>query len=121
MDRHKNLLRSFRAALRGFWQVLRLEPTFKWMVLAGLMVLAGIIYFSPTRTEDIALLTMIFAVLGLELVNSVLERFLDFIQPHHDERVQAIKDVMAAIVLLVSAGAAVIGLMIFLPYLRDFL
>lgn len=117
----KDLTRSFRAATRGFWQVLTYEPAFRWMVFAAILVVAGIIFFRTSRSESIALLTMIFAVLGLELINSVFERFLDFLRPEHDERVRIIKDVMAAIVLLVSLGAVVIGLIIFWPYIKNFL
>lgn len=116
----KDIIRSFRAATRGFWQVLTNEPAFKWMVFAAVLVVAGMIFFRTSRAENIALLTMIFAVLGLELINSVFERFLDFLKPSHDERVRIIKDVMAAIVLLVSLGAVVIGLIIFWPYIKNF-
>jgi len=117
----KSLARSFVTAGRGFWRVLRHEPAFKWMLAAALLVAAGIAYFPTKRSENIALLTMIFAVLGLELINSALERVLDFLQPYQDERVRTIKDILAAIVLLAALGAAIIGFFIFWPYLRPFL
>jgi diacylglycerol kinase len=113
----KNLIRSFQTAFRGLWWALREEPAFKYMIAAALVVFAGIVYFPTKRSENIALITMIFAVLGLELINSVLERFLDFLQPQYDERVRTIKDIMAAIVLLTSIGAALIGTLIFWPYI----
>lgn len=91
------------------------------MILAALAVFAGIIYFPTSRAENIALLTMMFAVLGLELVNSALERFLDFLKPEYDERVRAIKDVMAAIVFLAVFGAAIVGFLIFWPHVRPFI
>lgn len=113
----KSLPRSLLVALRGFWQVLRHEPAFKWMLAAAIVVVIGIVYFPTSRTENIALLTMVFAVLGLELINTVLERFLDFLRPDYDERVRIIKDLLAAIVLLVTIGAGVIGFFIFWPHL----
>jgi len=61
-------------------------------------------------------LVMVFTVLILELINSVMERFLDFLQPHEDPRVKKIKDLLSAIVLFVSLGATVIGLLIFWPH-----
>lgn len=117
----KSLARSFLTASRGFKRVLVNEPAFKYMLAAALAVLAGIAYFPTKRSENIALLTMIFAVLGLELINSALERFLDFLQPEYDERVRAIKDILAAIVLLTALGAGVIGLAIFWPYIQSVL
>jgi diacylglycerol kinase len=113
------LRRSFKAAFRGFWEVLIFESVFKYMLAVALLVVAGLVYFPTTRMENITLLTMVFAVLGLELINSVIERFLDFLQPQQDERVRIIKDLMSAIVLLVSIGAAVIGFLIFWPHLRS--
>jgi diacylglycerol kinase len=113
----KNLIRSFQTAFRGLWWALSEEPAFKYMIAAALVVFAGIVYFPTKRSENIALITMIFAVLGLELINSVLERFLDFLQPQYDEQVRTIKDIMAAIVLLTSIGAALIGILIFWPYI----
>ncbi|MBZ1345467.1 MAG: diacylglycerol kinase, partial [Candidatus Nealsonbacteria bacterium] len=78
-------------------------------------------YFPTSRTEKAVLLTMIFAVLGLELINSVFERFLNFLQPESDERVRKIKDVMSAIVLLAILGSIMIGLIVFLPHFLGFL
>ncbi len=88
------------------------------MVGAALAVVAGMLFLDTSRQENVALLTMIFAVLALELMNTAIERFLDFLNPEHDERVKAIKDTLSAIVLVVASGAAVIGAIIFLPHLR---
>lgn len=118
MNKKMKLAPSFHAAFRGFWHVLRHESSFKYMCAAAIAVIAGMIVFGASRQENVALLTMIFAVLALELMNTAFERFLDFLNPGHDERIRAIKDVLAAIVLVVSCGAAVIGIIIFLPYLQ---
>ena len=112
----KGLQDSFKAAFRGFWRTLVFERTFKIMMSAAVLVTGAMFYLPTSRLEKIGLLTMIFAVLGLELVNSTIEKFLDFIKPEPSEKVRVIKDLMAAIVLLASLGAAVIGLIVFLPY-----
>lgn len=116
----KNLKRSFKTAFKGFHQVLIQEPAFKYMLAAAFLVIIFMFYFPTSRAEKAVLLTMIFTVLGLELINSVFERFLDFLRPEKDERVRKIKDVMSAIVLLSSLGAALIGLVVLLPYLKIF-
>jgi len=87
------------------------------MLVIAILVIAAIFYFPTSRIEKVALLIMIFSVLVLELINSVIERLLDFIQPLPNDQVKIIKDLTAAIVLIVSVGAAIIGLVIFLPYL----
>ncbi|MBZ1348715.1 MAG: diacylglycerol kinase [Candidatus Liptonbacteria bacterium] len=112
----KNLINSFRCAISGFWEVLIHEPSFRYMVVIAVFVLIAMFIFPTSRMEKVAVLTMIFAVLCLELINSVFERFLDFLQPEYDERVRIIKDAMSAIVLVVSLGAAIIGIIVFLPH-----
>jgi len=118
---HKNIFLSLRIAWRGIWETLAAEPAFKYMLAIALLVILAMLYFPTSRTEKAVLLVMIFSVLGLELINSVMERFLDFLQPDHDPRVKIIKDLLAAFVLLVSSGAAVIGILVFWPYLKPIL
>ncbi len=113
------MIAAFRAATNGFWHVLRHESSFKYMCGAAVAVLAGMLILGTSRQENVALLTMIFAVLALELMNTAFERFLDFLNPEHDERIKKIKDVLAAIVLVVSCGAAIIGAIIFFPHLKS--
>jgi diacylglycerol kinase len=117
---NKNIFGSFKNAWRGIWTVLIHEPGFKYMLLAALVVVFLMIYFPTSRTEKAVLLAMIFSVLTLELINSVMERFLDFLQPNDDARVRKIKDLMAALVLIVSLGALTIGILVFWPHFRQF-
>ena len=113
----KNILLSFRTAWQGMKMVLVQEPSFKYMLLLAAITIGAMFYFPTSQTEKAVLLAMIFSVLILELINSAMERFLDFLQPAEDIRVKKIKDLLASIVLLVSLGAAIIGFLVFLPYI----
>src|SRR3989344_3684482 len=108
--------RSLRAAWNGFKDVMVHEYTFRKMTVAAILVIILMFYFPTTRNEKAILLIMVFAVLTLELINSVIERIMDFIHMEHHEKVGEIKDLMAAIVLTVSVAAASVGLVIFWPY-----
>ena len=44
---------------------------------------------------------------------------MDVVTIEHDDRIRVIKDLMAAIVLLASLGSAVVGFLIFYPYVLD--
>lgn len=116
--RRKNIFLSGRNAWKGFWTVLMQEPAFKYMVLASLLVVLAMLYFPTSRTEKAVLLVMVFSVLGLEMINSIMERFLDFLQPNHDPRVKIIKDLLSGFVFLVVIGSAIIGLLIFWPHFK---
>lgn len=117
-QRKKNIFLSFQNAWRGVWMVLVQEPAFKYMAAVALLVVGAMLYFPTSRTEKAVLLVTIFSVLGLEMINSIMERFLDFLQPNHDPRVKKIKDLLSAFVLLTAFGSAVIGILIFWPHLK---
>ena len=68
--------------------------------------------------ERVALLLLITAVLVLELINSVFERISDGLKPRLHPMVKDIKDIMAGAVFLSSLVAAIIGILIFWPYLQ---
>jgi diacylglycerol kinase len=113
----KKLIGGFRAAWNGLKETIIFERSFKIMLFIGAFVAGAMFYFPTSRLEKVILLLVTFAVLILELINSTVERIMDFISPQHDERVRIIKDLMAAIVLLASGAAALVGTLIFLPYL----
>ncbi len=117
-QRKKNIFLSLQNAWRGLWKVLVKEPAFKYMVAAALLVVGAMLYFPTSRTEKAVLLVTIFSVLGLEMINSIMERFLDFLQPSYDPRVKIIKDLLSGFVFLVISGTVIIGILIFWPYLK---
>ncbi|HEY4496580.1 MAG TPA: diacylglycerol kinase family protein [Candidatus Paceibacterota bacterium] len=109
--------KSIKNALAGFKDAFTHENNFRFMVFIGGITLSLMFYFPTTITEKLIILIMIFSVLALELINSVIERIMDFIYQEHHKTIKEIKDVMAFIVLFVSLGAAIVGLIIFLPYI----
>ena len=112
----KRFSKSLIYAFNGLKDVLIRENNFKIMLIVAVATLFAMFYFPTEHLEKAILLVMIFVVLILELINTVIERIMDFIHSGHHEQVRNIKDLMAAIVLIVSIGAAVIGLFILSPY-----
>ena len=113
----KKLRKSLGHAADGLKETLIHERNFKIMMGAAFVIIGAMFYLPTSRADKAILATAIFAVLTLEMVNIVIERLLDFLHPAHHEQVRVIKDLMAAIVLIASFGAAVIGLMIFWPHI----
>ncbi|MEK7618986.1 MAG: diacylglycerol kinase family protein [Patescibacteria group bacterium] len=120
MVKTDKLTRSFRDAWQGLVLVFREEQNFRIHILAGVTaILVGVALGIPS-VHFLILIVAISAVLSAELLNSALERFLDVIKPRVSPYVQAIKDILAAIVLICSLGSIGVGLIIFLPPLADF-
>ncbi|OGY57487.1 MAG: hypothetical protein A3D47_02295 [Candidatus Colwellbacteria bacterium RIFCSPHIGHO2_02_FULL_43_15] len=115
----KNTNRGLRAAWAGLKETIVFERSFKTMLIISALVVAAMFYFPTSRLEKVVLLLATFSVLILELINSAVERIMDVVTIEHDDRIRVIKDLMAAIVLLASLGSAVVGFLIFYPYVLD--
>ena len=119
MNSFRKLFKSFRYATRGLEYVLKHEQNFQIEILGGIFVVI-LMYLFPTRSlEKIALFIVIFAVLVMELINTIFERVVDMLKPRVHPYAQLVKDVMAAAVLLSSIGAVIVGIIIFWPYFQD--
>ncbi len=110
-------LQSFVHAWRGLGLAAR-GRNFRVQMAVALLVLVAGVHFRVSPGQWTVLVLCIFAVLGLEAMNSALERLADRVSPARDPLIGQAKDLAAAAVLLASLGAALVGLMIFLPYLR---
>jgi len=76
--------------------------------------------FQVTAVEWMLLVFAITIVFIAEALNTAIELLCDFISPDYQELIKKTKDVAAGAVLIAAIGAAVTGLIIFLPYLRVF-
>jgi len=119
MDNFKKLFKSFKYAFRGLKYVTKNEQNFQLEILGGVFVII-LMYLFPTRSlEKIALFIVIFAVLVIELINTIFERVVDMLKPRMHPYAQLVKDIMAAAVLISSIGAVIVGIIIFYPYIKD--
>lgn len=113
----KKLRLSFKLASEGLKIAVLEEQTFKFQLIIGGLVFFFMFCFPLASVERIILVLTVVFILGLELINSQVERVLDFLCPDHDPRVKRIKDLSAAAVLIACLGSIFIGLLIFLPYI----
>ena len=119
--RPRAFVKSLRYAGQGLRYVIKQEQNFRLQLMIAGLVIVALVMFSVRAIEAIALILVIMFVLILEILNTVLEYFIDLLQPrlHHYSKV--IKDMMAAAVLLASCSAISIGILIFIPYIRELL
>lgn len=108
---------KFKYALRGIGKALREESTFRIMLVCFVLVLAAGLLLGVTMLEWAALLLCCSAVLCAEMINTAIERTVDIASPEKHPLAEKAKDIAAGAVLVMSLFAAVVGLMIFLPYL----
>ncbi|MFH1426842.1 MAG: diacylglycerol kinase family protein [Candidatus Kerfeldbacteria bacterium] len=110
------LRKSFYFAWRGVKYTFLNEQNFRLQLLAAIIVVICMAAFRIKQWEAVALILMVAFVLTAEILNTVLERFVDILQPRLHVYSEIIKDMMAALVLLSSISALLIGFIIFYPY-----
>ena len=121
MDNLQKLFQSFKNAFRGLKYVLKNEQNFQLEVLIAVFIIVLMFIFNIRDWQKVALFLVIFAVLVIELINTILERVVDILKPRVHPYAHLIKDIMAAAVLIASIGAIVIGIIIFYPYIKELL
>lgn len=86
---------------------------------ACLVILASIILHVTTFEKSI-LGVMILLVFSAEMINTALEQMTDLIKKEHNAEAKIAKDVAAGMVLLISIGSVIVGILIFLPYIEQY-
>ena len=114
-----SIFRSFSHAARGFAYAFKMERNFRVQSFVALAVFILMFVVHLATWERIILISMVMAVLVLELLNTGIERLVDLVKPRLDAYVKDVKDVMAAAVLLASVLAVIVGCMIFWPHLAQ--
>lgn len=106
---------GFRYAWAGLKTVVKKESNFQLHLVATMIVVAAGFFFRLSLIEWAVILLTIGLVLITEMINSVIERVMDFIQPGYDERIKEIKDIAAGVVLVTALISIVVGILIFAP------
>lgn len=109
-------LAGFVHAGRGIALALRQRNFRIELAVACLVLLAG--WQLRVGADEWALLVLcIFWVLGMEAINTAVEALADRVSRERDPLIAQAKDLAAAGVLLSAVGAAIVGLIVFLPHL----
>ena len=108
-------INSFKFAFQGVFELFRSQPNARIHLFAAVLVILAGFYFQINSTEWCLIVLAIFLVLAAEAFNTALEYLTDLVSPDYHPLAGKTKDVAAAGVLLTAIGAAIIGLLIFLP------
>lgn len=115
----KKLFRSFGYAGSGLKAAFRSEQNFRFHTFAGLLTIIFAFCLKIAVYEWLVIILCIVGVIGFELVNTAIEKVCDRISAEKHPGIRYIKDVSAAAVLIVAAGAFIAGLLIFIPRLMQ--
>lgn len=113
----KKQIRSFGYAWKGIRQCVGREQNLGTHLVVTAAVIAAGILFGITRTEWMIIVLCIGVVIAAELFNTAIEKLVDLVSPEWNAVAGQVKDIAAGAVLVCAVAAAVIGGIIFIPYI----
>ncbi|AST98092.1 diacylglycerol kinase [Shouchella clausii] len=115
----RRFLHSFRYASAGLIDVIKHEQNMRIHLISGAVVLIAAWALSVSIERWLVLLLVVGGVLSLEVMNTAIERTVDLVTEEYRPLAKRAKDIAAASVFVFCIFAAVIGVMIFFPYLFE--
>ena len=117
----KRLANSFRYAWQGIVQAYRGEQNLKIHTFVAILVVVFGFFLKISYIEWLVCLLLIGLVLMSEFINTAIEYVVDLASPSVHPLAKAAKDTASAGVLMMAIISAIIGLVIFIPKIIDFI
>lgn len=113
----KARLKSFVYACEGILHFLRTEHNAQVHLAASVLVVFLSVTLRVDKWEAIAVAFSMGLVWITEMINTSIERIMDFISIEKQEPIKRIKDVAAGAVLVAAFVALLVGCIVFIPKL----
>jgi diacylglycerol kinase len=114
---HKRLAFSFKYAVEGIYYAFRDNLNLKVHLIVGIIVISLALILRINYLETVIISFLILFVMAAEMINTAIEEMVDLITTEHKQKAKIAKDVAAGMVLLSAVGAAIVGILIFTPYI----
>ncbi|MES2545655.1 MAG: diacylglycerol kinase family protein [Bacteroidota bacterium] len=108
-------LKSMAFALKGAYKLITTEHSVMVQSSTAVLLTFAGFYFQIDRYEWMFQTLAIGLVLGIEGLNTAVEKIADFIHPDYHERIGFIKDIAAGAVFFAAMTAIATFLMIYVP------
>lgn len=112
-------IKSFQFAIQGI-RLSFLGVNFKIQLVCMLCAIGMGFLFSISSGEWLAIILVSGLVLMAETFNSSLETLVDLVSPNYNEKAGQVKDLAAGAVLILSIAALVVGFIIFIPKIWNY-
>ncbi|WP_130735088.1 diacylglycerol kinase [Flavobacterium sp. J27] len=110
-------LKSIVFAVKGAYKLATTEHSIMVQLSIGLLMIIAGFYFNITKEEWLIQTLATGLVLGVEGINTAVEKIADFIHPDYHKKIGFIKDIAAGAVFFAAITALTIGCIIYIPYL----
>ena len=110
-------IKSVGFAVKGAFKLVSTEHSIMVQFSIMLLMIFAGFYFHISRIEWMLQVLAFGLVLGIEGVNTAVEKIADFIHPEFHDRIGFIKDIAAGAVLFAATSALTVGALIYVPKL----
>jgi diacylglycerol kinase (ATP) len=108
-------LKSVGFAVKGAIKLITTEHSVMVQSSVGVLSIIAGFYFHIDRYEWIMQILAFGLVLGIESLNTAVEKMADFIHPEFHEKIGFIKDIAAGAVMFAATAAIAVLLLIYVP------
>ena len=108
--------KAFGYAVKGLAYVFRTQHAMWFHSFTASCVIAAGVYLHVSLADWRWLVLAITLVWTAEAMNTAIESVCDALHPEHHRLIGTAKDVAAGSVLVAALGAAIIGALVFVPY-----
>ena len=115
----KKIINSFKYAFQGIISSFYSERNMKIHIVAIILVVILGIFLKIDEYEWIICIILFGVVVAGELFNTAIETAVDLAMPEINEKAKLAKDISAGAVLVIAIGAAISGLIIFIPKILE--
>ncbi len=114
----KRWIKSANFAIEGILHSAKTERHLRYHLYAAASVILLSYIIGVSRQDFLILAIVTILVLLAELLNTSIEAVTDLLSPEKSEKARVAKDVAAGAVLITALGAAIVGYIIIMPYLK---
>ena len=111
----KKVINSFKYAIQGIFSSFKTERNMKIHIFIMFLVIAFGIILKINKYEWIICVLCFAIVISGELFNTAIETVVDMVMPYKNDKAKIAKDISAGAVLALAIGAAIVGVIIFVP------
>lgn len=119
--KNKNFLDALKKSMNGIKYTFKSGRNFKIQLVLAIIVIIASIVLKITLAQWAIVTILIFLVLSAEMMNTVIETVVDMITTQYDENAKIAKDVAAGAVTICTICSVIVGLIIFVPKLLEFI
>jgi len=115
------LINSFKFAFVGFLTTYKQERNMRIHTMFAIVAITMGFVFGISASEWKFIIFSIAMVFSAEIINTSIENLVDLVTLEQREKAKIAKDTSAAFVLVLSIAAAIIGLIVFVPYIIEWI